>query len=63
MTRNEEKSDILIIQLVLPDKGRAIKGLVVCYEVWLETMKGVGLRTRGYIYLYSIVSSLIFSLN
>ncbi len=31
-------------QLGLPDKGRANKGLVVCYIVWLESMKEVGLR-------------------
>ena len=29
----------------LPDKGRKIKGLVVCYIVWLGSMKGIGLRT------------------
>ena len=27
-------------QLGLPDIGRAIKGLVVCYVVWLRSMKG-----------------------
>ncbi len=26
-------------------KRRAIKGLVVCYVVWLGYMKGIGLRT------------------
>ncbi len=26
-------------QFWLPDNGRAIKGLVVCYVVWLESMK------------------------
>ena len=30
-------------QLGLPDKGRAIE--VVCYVVWLGSMKGIGLRT------------------
>ncbi len=29
----------------LPDEGRTIKGLAVCYEVWLGSMKGMGLRT------------------
>ena len=32
-------------QLRLPDKGRAITGLVVCYVVWLGSMKGMGLMT------------------
>ncbi len=32
-------------QLRLPDKGRAIKGLIVCYMVWLGSIKGMGLRT------------------
>ena len=33
-------------QLGLPDKGRQIKGLVVCYVVWLRTMiYGMGLLT------------------
>ena len=32
-------------KLKLPDKGRTIKGLAVCYEVWLGSMKGMGLRT------------------
>ncbi len=27
------------------DKTRVIKGLVVCYVVWLGSMKGMGLRT------------------
>ena len=45
MTKKEEKSDILLSQLGLPDKGRGIKGLVVCYEVWLGSMKGIGLKT------------------
>ena len=31
-------------QLGLPDRGRAIKGLVVRYVVWLESMKGMNLR-------------------
>ncbi len=31
--------------LGLPDKSRAIKGLVVCYVVWLVSIKGMGLRT------------------
>ncbi len=26
--------------LGLKDKGRAIKGIVVCYLVWLESMRG-----------------------
>ena len=30
-------------QLGLPDKGCAIKGLVVCYIVWLGSTKGVDL--------------------
>ncbi len=30
-------------QLVLPDKDLAIKGLVVCYIVWLGYMKVLGL--------------------
>ncbi len=30
-------------QLELPDKGRAIKLLVVCYQVLLGSMKGMGL--------------------
>ncbi len=29
----------------LPDKGIAIKGLVVCYVVWLGSIQGMGLRT------------------
>ena len=33
-------------QVGLPDKGRAIKGLVVCYVIWLGSMKGICLRTR-----------------
>ncbi len=32
-------------QLVLPDKGRAIKGLVVCYVLQFGSMKWMGLRT------------------
>ena len=32
-------------QLELQDKGRKINGLAVCYEVWLGSMKGTGLRT------------------
>ncbi len=32
-------------QLGLLDKGRLINGLVVCYVVWLGSMKGMGLRT------------------
>ena len=28
-------------QLGLPDKGGANKGLVVCYVVWLGSMKGM----------------------
>ncbi len=31
-------------KLGLPDKDRAIKDLVVCYVVWLGSIKGVGLR-------------------
>ena len=27
-----------LAQLELPDKGRAIKGLVVCFVVWLGSM-------------------------
>ncbi len=34
-----------ISQLGLPDKDRAMKGLVVCYVVWLGSLKGLGLRT------------------
>ena len=34
-------------QLGLPDKGRAIKGLVVCYVEWLGFMKGIVLRYLG----------------
>ena len=30
-----------------PDKGGAIKGLVVCYVLWLGSMKGIGLRTSA----------------
>ena len=30
-------------QLGLTDKGGAIKGLIVCYVVWLGSMKGLGL--------------------
>ncbi len=33
-------------QLGIPDKCRVIKGLVVCYSVWLESMKGMG-HTQG----------------
>ncbi len=29
----------------LPEKGRAIKGFVVCCEVWLNSMKRMGLNT------------------
>ena len=32
-------------QLGLLDKGRAIKGLVFYYLLWLEYVKGMGLRT------------------
>ena len=32
-------------QLGIPDKGRAMKELVVCYFVWLGSMKGIGHRT------------------
>ncbi len=32
-------------QLVLLDKDLVIRGLVVCYVVWLGSMKGMGLRT------------------
>ncbi len=32
-------------QIELPDKGRAINWLVVCYLVCLVSMKGMGLRT------------------
>ena len=31
-------------QIGLSNKGRAMKGLVVCSEVWLGSMKGMGLR-------------------
>ncbi len=31
-------------QLGLPDKGHAIKGLVVCYPVRLESMKRMALK-------------------
>ena len=31
-------------QLELPGKGNTIKGLVVCYAVWLVSMKGASLR-------------------
>ncbi len=31
-------------QLGLQDRGRAIKGLVVRYEVWLESMRWMHLR-------------------
>ncbi len=32
-------------QFRIPDKGHANKGLVVCYVVWVGSMKGMGLRT------------------
>ena len=32
-------------QLVVLDKDLVIRGLVVCYVVWLGSMKGMGLRT------------------
>ncbi len=32
-------------QLGLPDNGFTIKGLVVCYVVWLGYIKGMVLRT------------------
>ena len=32
---------------ILPDKSCAIKGLVVCYVVWLGSMKGMGLGTNA----------------
>ncbi len=32
-------------QLDLSDKGPATKGMVVCYVVWLGSMKRIGLRT------------------
>ena len=32
-------------QFGLPEKGRAIKGLVVCYVVWLGSMKGMSVKT------------------
>ena len=32
-------------QLGIPDKGFTIKGFVVCYELWLGSLKGMGLRT------------------
>ena len=31
-------------QLVVLDKDLVIRGLVVCYVVWLGSMKGMGLR-------------------
>ena len=35
-------------QLGLPDKGRAIKGLIICYVVWLVSMiYGMGLWTNA----------------
>ena len=33
-----------LAQLEISDKVHAIKGLVVCYVVWLGSMKGIGLR-------------------
>ena len=33
------------VQLGPHNKGRSIKGLVVCYVVWLGSMKGMDLRT------------------
>ncbi len=32
-------------QLGLPDKGRAIKGLVFCFGVWLGSMVGISFST------------------
>ncbi len=34
-------------KLRLPDKGRAIKGLVVCYVVWLGSIKWVFGAAQG----------------
>ena len=34
----------ITMHLGLPDRGRAIKGLVVCYVMWLGSIKGIGLR-------------------
>ena len=42
-------------QLVLPDQGCAIKWLVVCYVVWLESMKGMGLGTCASPWVWSFV--------
>ncbi len=37
-------------QLGLPDKDRAIKGLVVCYVKWLGSMKGKGSQVMRNVY-------------
>ena len=43
-------------QLGLPDRGRAIKGLVVCYVVWLGSMTyGIGLWTSEMCVVLSLV--------
>ena len=42
--------------LGLSDKGRAIKGLVVCYVVWLGSMiYGMGLWTSARCVVWSLV--------
>ena len=35
----------ITMHLGLPERGRAIKGLVVCYVMWLGSIKGMGLKT------------------
>ncbi len=43
-------------QLDIPDKGCAIKGLTVCYIVWLESIKGMGLqRWRAWVWSFVVV--------
>ena len=44
-------------QLELPDKGSAIKGLDVCYEVWLGSMiYGMGLWTSARCVVWTLVA-------
>ena len=45
-------------QLRLPDKGQAIKGLVVCNVVCLGSMKGMGLKTFAW---YLVPGPLLWS--
>ena len=33
--------------LGLTERGRAIKGLVLCYVVWLGSLKGMGLMRKS----------------